>query len=419
MGPADILNTSILMYAIIGFGGIVLYLTQTKNMIPKKEMRKGGKPLAIFFTKAGEIKLMAINDIKGRSFSCKYGVFQLTENNRYSFGQRDIYFYNIGNANPLNIEGMLKVQNYLTKSLKPELSKDELANIALDDKASKELGPTGLRFLAHYYDVDVLAKADSIYEASTNKVFKLADSRQLKGFIPQKALFWRNVAIVIINDRYLDVVPVQVVNDIIDDQPVQYIINDTYGEFEVKDARTRYRKAKTNVYLVAVKTIKEPGKEIYYKPVHDSTISLNTSILPRLDLVDPLWGSDSIKVYRENKIREDLVSSKVRKGVNPRMVVAVGMISLLFLVIGVPVLSQQGLLDLSKIKIPGLTPTTQQQSATITKSELITPTTSNGNITLTNQTLTNQTILNNINNNNQSQLNNKQTNLSQTIIVRH
>jgi len=244
----------------VGFGFLIYYFWQLKSMFPVWELKRGGDPVAIFVNMAGQIKLYAIKSIKGRSFAMKDGgTYQLLDDFRYECGKRDVYFYFVGHANPISIETMGKLMSVLRKKKLSALTVKHVKNIAMDENEdiAKELGVRGLQFIDAYYDIDIFARADMIYEASTKKRFTIDNSRRLIPFKPQKALFWRNVLLVSINDRKLDIVKAELSQGTDDKGNPITKIHSEYCDLDVIDAHTRYKKGKTNVFVGAVKTLQE------------------------------------------------------------------------------------------------------------------------------------------------------------------
>ena len=58
-----------------------------------------------------------------------------------------------------------------------------------------------------------------------------------------------------INNSKLDVVKAELRQEANGENPRAFIDTEEYGSFEVRDARTRLRRGKTNVFVVAVRSI--------------------------------------------------------------------------------------------------------------------------------------------------------------------
>lgn len=93
---------------------------------------------------------------------------------------------------------------------------------------------------------------------------------------------------------------------------------------------------------------KSENEGIRFIPFSKSTVSLNAgSMLPKKDMINPLWTSDLFRAAREAKIYEDAVSNPVKKlPIDPKLVLVIVVGIMMFLIVGLPVLNQQGLLDL-------------------------------------------------------------------------
>ena len=253
--PIDLGLYYIYLILFGGFGGLIYYFYELRNMFPVRELKKPGPPVGFFVNKAGEIKLVRVKDHKGRTFNCKFGSFQLNDDYRYQCGKRDVYFYFIENANPISVEALSLVRDYLVEERQPYLSIKDVRTADNNDKLATKLGSKGLLFLDAYYKIDQFAKADVIYDASTKKNFRLGQSMGMLAYIPQKALFWRTVAVVSINNSKLDVVKAELRQEANGENPRTFIDTEEYGSFEVRDARNRLRRGKTNVFVVAVRSI--------------------------------------------------------------------------------------------------------------------------------------------------------------------
>lgn len=255
--PFDLFSYYIYLALFGGFGGFIYYMYELRNMFPIKELQRAGPPVAFFANNAGEIKFIKIKDIKGRTFNCKFGAYQLADDRRYDIigGKRDAYFYHIGNGNPISVESIGRLADYLDEVKQPYLTIKDVKDAAMNEKLSAKLKSKGLLFLQRYFEIDMFAKADVIYESSTNKRFRLSLSNGIIAWRPQKAIFWRNIGIYAVNDRAVDFQRVQVEQKVNGSEIETQVSNEKYGTITVRDARTRLRRGKTSVFIGAVRTI--------------------------------------------------------------------------------------------------------------------------------------------------------------------
>ena len=267
-------------------------------MFPFRALKQGGT-FALFATEAGKLDVVKINADRGRLFHCKYGFFQLNKKYRYQLGKSDIYFYDQKGFNPLDVSALVNIRNYL--QLKKVDSDNEMKNapilteyeislitskfqdyltstqgVVRDPNTREVLGLSAdavtlqnilmgkledntRTFLDDYFEEDEIAQTNMLSRIPIDMKFRIKESRVAHELIPQKRTWGKkNVALVVINNRLLDLVPVDAMQD---EETGLMIIKDRfaqYGTFVVEETKTRYRHGKTNIFIVAVKTIRRP-----------------------------------------------------------------------------------------------------------------------------------------------------------------
>ena len=83
--------------------------------------------------------------------------------------------------------------------------------------------------------------------------FKLKTSPGVFGIMPQRTVGKRNIALIVLNNRVIEIDPFIKVE--LDAKTALWTIRTKkHGVFKVEETKTRYRYGKTNIYVVAVKT---------------------------------------------------------------------------------------------------------------------------------------------------------------------
>lgn len=420
------------------------------SMFPRKELSIGGNSYALFILESGGIDIIKIKARRGRSFYCKYGYYEPNEEYRYICGNSDVYVFDQNSATPIRIGALIDIQRYLVMSNRAQLMGQEInyllgrSEISDDFEDAEQaqkmrdhvqglangIGPTAAKFIYEYFDEDVIARHDIMYEAAHKLRFRVAKSHSIIPFIPQDTLGKRNIAIVVVNDTMLDFVLVDPQVD--PHKRIRYFDAGKYGRFYIRENRTRYRFKKTNVFVVAVTTdvpetvlpvqtpilpaepvkeepapvakrgrgkkvkeekkpepepeVKEEKKKLFnfskdkpaevldpytYSPVtlpvyagdeekkngeeavivpkyedEAQTIAVNAAkFLPKVHYNDPVLLKNAFENVKHQKIAIDLTSKPlVRQSMDPKVIMAIGMVVMMFVIIGIPILVQFGII---------------------------------------------------------------------------
>lgn len=262
------------------------------SVFPLRELRRGGT-YAIFATEAGKMELVNIKPDKGRLFKCKFGQFQLNKKYRYQLGKSDVYFYDQKGFNPLDISALTNIRDYLRTKRKDEenemkntplLTEYEIALITnkfqdylqtspfvrrtednmpiltddafrLQDLLLDKLDDNTRMFLEDYFEEDEVAQTNKLARIPQEMRFRDQSSPGLMSIMPQNTMNKRNLALVVINNRILDMVPVTTRQD--EKSGKMLVMHEKYGNHVVKETKTRYRHGKTNIFIIGVKTVEK------------------------------------------------------------------------------------------------------------------------------------------------------------------
>lgn len=303
-------------------------------MFPEIEIGGGGV-YAFIVTLTNRIKIYSIKPIHGRLFYIPdLGLFQLDEKYRYTFKKSEVYFYSQSICNPLNIEAINEIGAYLDSQnlsgltidhlshyvnkfrtvdeikkkeyelynkLKADIGEsaegqaalyEKLANgtiralashfITLEAKANPNLlsvsqleganfSDDTIQWLNDLYREDVIARNNLLGRTMQEERFKLRSSMPAFGIVPQRTMSKRNIALIILNNRVIELDPFVKVE--LDPVSALWIVKTKkHGDFRVEETKTRYRYGKTNIYVVAVKTTPKTAEE---RPATDDLVIEN------------------------------------------------------------------------------------------------------------------------------------------------
>ena len=96
-------------------------------MFPELEIGGGGT-YAFIVTLSNRIKIYGVKPIHGRLFNIPdLGIFQLDEKYRYTFKKSEVYFYNQNGCNPLDLQAINEIGQYLEGQHIESLTIDHLS----------------------------------------------------------------------------------------------------------------------------------------------------------------------------------------------------------------------------------------------------------------------------------------------------
>lgn len=282
-------------------------------MFPEIELSNGGTYAAVV-TLSNRIKIYSVRPIHGRIFIIPdLGVFQLDEKYRYTFKKSEVYFFDQKSCNPLDLQAIEEVRHYLDREGLPGLTIHDLQNyiqkfkiveeskkkqyevykslqkegleekellpalldgtirrsaeqlVALDMRVNPNLikldkavfSEKTIQWLNDYYSEDVIARYNMFNRLLSERNFRLKPSLPIFGMMPQRTIGKRDLAIVVTNNRVLEL-DAKIKVDINENSGLWEIQTSTHGTFRIEETKTRYRYGKTNIYFLAVKTAKAP-----------------------------------------------------------------------------------------------------------------------------------------------------------------
>jgi hypothetical protein len=286
-------------------------------MFPEIELSNGGTYAAVV-TLSNRIKIYSVRPIHGRIFIIPdLGVFQLDEKYRYTFKKSEVYFFDQKSCNPLDLQAIEEIRQYLDKENLPGLTINDLQHyipkfrVVEEGKRKlhelyntlhkaegieeKELLPAlmdgtlkrtadhlvalemsknpnlikldkavfsekTIQWLNDYYSEDVIARYNMFNRLLSERNFRLKPSLPIFGMMPQRTIGKRDIGVIVTNNRMLELDP-KIKVDINEETGILEIQTEKHGIFEIQETKTRYRYGKTNIYFLAVKTAKAPKQE--------------------------------------------------------------------------------------------------------------------------------------------------------------
>lgn len=283
-------------------------------MFPEIELSNGGTYAAVV-TLSNRIKIYSVRPIHGRIFIIPdLGVFQLDEKYRYTFKKSEVYFFDQKSCNPLDLQAIEEIRQYLDKEGLPGLTIHDLQNyiykfrvveegkkklyelykklqdkeeikesellpalldgtlkrsadhlVALDMRVNPNLvkletaifSEKTIQWLNDYYSEDVIARYNMFNRLLSERNFRLKPSLPIFGMMPQRTIGKRDIGIIVTNNRVLELDP-KIKVDINENSGLWEVQTEKHGTFKIEETKTRYRYGKTNLYFLAVKTTKAP-----------------------------------------------------------------------------------------------------------------------------------------------------------------
>lgn len=267
---------------------------------PQLEIEHGGT-FAFITTVYNQLKIHQVKPIYGRIFFVKdLGVYQLNEEYRYLFGRGEVYWYTQKGINPLSLRAVVDLQNYVMKENKQELDINDLA--ALVDKIRKvetrkklieqlqeeysatidqikeyeasgelektvmaiaskpngkaygSLDPRTKAWLNAYFKEDVNARFYLEMAMLADEKFKLPTSPPVRNIMPlQRTTAKKNIALIILNDSRI--IPDASAKVEMDYNKGFYVLKTKdYGDFDIIEAKTRYKYGRQNIFVAMVET---------------------------------------------------------------------------------------------------------------------------------------------------------------------
>lgn len=267
---------------------------------PELEISHGGT-FAFITTVYNQLRIHQVKPIYGRIFFVKdLGVYQLNEEYRYLLGRAEIYWYTQKGINPLSLRAVVDLQKFISDENKQELDINDLAAIvdkirkveqkkklieqlegqynATSDQikeyeASGELENTVNKILANangkgyekldkrtkawlnaYFKEDINARFYLEMAMLADEKFKLPTSPQVRNFMPlQKTMAKKNVALIILNDSRI-IVDSSVSVEMDYNKGFFVLKTKEYGDFDIIEAKTRYKYGRQNIFVAMVET---------------------------------------------------------------------------------------------------------------------------------------------------------------------
>lgn len=271
------------------------------GLFPKVEIKRFGGSHAFIFTESGSLIIFKIRADHERAFNTDLGRFQVKKEHRYSLGRGDVYFYDQKSCNPLDVmavqdlralaksirkdtlppgyvavlSGRAAFPEYLPTKMEgegkdayPVLDGEKIAalidaTVRNDDEIIEpekhKITKNTVNWLANYYHEDVQVHLATIGKLLSSMRFRLKMSRKTIGMFSMSLYRKDHIALVVINNRMLDVVPAKLELDASANQ--YYVWTKKYGKVEINESKTRYKYGKSNVYIVSVKTVSAQPKE--------------------------------------------------------------------------------------------------------------------------------------------------------------
>lgn len=320
---------------------------------PLEAVTRGGT-FAFIVTLSNRIAVVSINPINQRLFFVPdLGMFQMDQSYRYILGRSEVFLYHQLSTNPLSLGAIVELTKYLKnkklsrldmhdlaiyvdKIRKVEQSKrliDGLLNTATDEEGTaqirkylqevfdngslqysiekladltkpkdKALSDQTTDWLNAYYSEDVVSRHFVMLSMIIQeKPYRMKASHAPNmGFnISLKAAGKRNIALVVINDAMIE--PDFNATIEINDEGIQVLKTKHFGDFKIKEAKTRYKYGKKqNVYFVMVRTKTAPTE----KPREEDDRLLEESadqLSPQLQEAPPVVVHEKKKAGRKPK----------------------------------------------------------------------------------------------------------------------
>lgn len=276
---------------------------------PEAEISYGGT-YAVIITLNNELMIRQVKPIYGRLFFVKeLGVYQLHEEYRYVLGRGEVYFYSQKATNPLSLAYLWELETWLHANGQPELSmsdlgtlvdkirkvdvekkilhrlatgdtekqipplsKEELIDMIADGTIDysarvaseltkpdtyKGLSVGAVTWLNSFFKEDIVSRFYLNLRMITDDKYKLVESPTVRNILAmQKTALKKNIALIIINNSRIVVDPSISVE--MDYRKGYYVLQTAdYGNFDIIEAKTRYKYGKQNIFVCMVWTGKD------------------------------------------------------------------------------------------------------------------------------------------------------------------
>jgi hypothetical protein len=268
-------------------------------LFPELETSNGGT-FAVIITLSNTWRIFQVKPINGTMFYVPdLGMFQLDQEYRYTFGKSEWYFYDQEYCNPISFRALYEIHNYLAKqskkqstlqltdlmvyvdkirkiekqkvviqqAIKAGATQDQLMQMLNDGSIEyeaqkladsskpepKDLSEYSINWLNQYYREDVVVRYYLLGKIFTDARFTIRSSMPAYGIMPQRTMFKRNIGVAVINNRLIKLDP-KVTVALDRNTGLWNVKSSIYGDFEIQDAKTRYRYGKTNLYTMMVET---------------------------------------------------------------------------------------------------------------------------------------------------------------------
>jgi hypothetical protein len=268
---------------------------------PALEISHGGT-FAFVITLYNQLQIYRVKPVYGRLFFTKdLGGYQLHEEYRYLLGRGEVYIYNQKGANPLSLAAIYDCENVLKEKSKQAFEIQDLAalvdkigvveaqkqlvdmirergNGEADQKLLEAINDGSLQFTAQkmtalkrnldqrglktetiawlnaYFSEDVVPRFYLNMRMITDEKFKLPISPVMHNFLPiQKTTGKKNIALIILNNSRIEVdANAKVEMDY--DKGYYVLKTKDYGDFDIIEAKTRYKYGRQNIFIVMVET---------------------------------------------------------------------------------------------------------------------------------------------------------------------
>lgn len=255
------------------------------------------------------MRIYRVTPIYGRIFYvADLGIFLLDEEYRYILNNRaEVYFFTQKGCNPLSLAALVDITKNLEKEKRKELDLRDLALFVdkirkvevqknlitslqkMDDpeKAIQEMLADGsfdytvekmtqmskpkpdavkfdektINWLNAYFKEDVVSRFYLMMREITDDKFKLKESKQVHNIMMlQSTTGKKNLALIIINNSRIEVDP-SVKVEMNYDKGIYELKTKKFGTFEIKEAKTRYKYGRQNIFIVMVDTTKKIEKK--------------------------------------------------------------------------------------------------------------------------------------------------------------
>lgn len=269
-------------------------------MFPGKLQLDQGGSLALIFLQNGGTDLISIKSIVGKFFKTKYGDFQLNAHLAYGWGKKRLYFYYQGYANPLDIQSVVKIVNFLKSVEDPVLRETDLDNQTIRDA----LGYDVLQFLDafRYVDEDAIEHALDMPLRSEKKNMVLSSSLVAIPPSPMPP----NVGLYVTKDRKIEMIKLKV-----ERKPEGLIAKSKVGDFDLSDKKARHVHGKSNVYVLL-----EGQRQAVYLNV--------STFLPDFVPYEPIAIMDTIEdIKYANRTVQAALKRADKKGINLMLIMII------------------------------------------------------------------------------------------------